>query len=248
MDTKILEEIGLTDGERRVYLALLDLGKSSTGAIVNKSHITSSKVYIILERLEQKGLVSHIIKNNIKYFQVASPERILDYLEEKKSEIEKNEEEVRKILPFLNSKLEESGEEQETKMFFGYQGLKTSLYEFISDLKRGDEHVVFGAKGDFSKTFENLISSFYIEKERRGVKTRIIYPKSFENAKKIYRGLKLVKMRFTKQIMPSTIAVSKNNVLIITYEKEPIQVLIKSKPIANSFSDSFEDIWKKLKN
>ena len=57
MDTKILEKIGLTNGESKVYLALLEIGLSSTGQIIEKSQITSSKVYIILQKLEKKGLV-----------------------------------------------------------------------------------------------------------------------------------------------------------------------------------------------
>jgi len=83
MNLEIFREIGMTSGEARVYETLLNLGFSSTGQIINQSGITSSKVYIILEKLEKKGLVSHVIKNNVKHFQIADPKRLLDYMEEK---------------------------------------------------------------------------------------------------------------------------------------------------------------------
>jgi len=244
MNTKILEKIGMTEGEVRVYFALLDLGSSTTGDIIYKSYITSSKVYQILERLEQKGLVSHIIKNNVKHFQVADPNRLLDYMEEKKKELEKDTEEIKQIIPELKIKKEKFHELQETTMYQGFRGFQTSLKEFISDLKTGEEYVVFGAKASFDKKYENFIRFFYIEKEKRKVKTRLIYNSQFKEAKKLYKNLKLTKVRFIDHLMPSTIAVQKEKVLIITYGDESRQVLIKSKQIADSFYQFFESMWK----
>jgi len=61
MQLEILQRVGLTPGEAKIYLALLELGQSTTGPIVNKSKVSTSKTYKILERLENKGLVSHRI-------------------------------------------------------------------------------------------------------------------------------------------------------------------------------------------
>ena len=66
MNESLLEKIGLTKSEIKVYLALLELGCSATGKIVEKSKASSSKIYEILDRLMQKGLVSFIIKSGIK--------------------------------------------------------------------------------------------------------------------------------------------------------------------------------------
>ena len=68
MDTKILESAGFTNGEVRVYLSLLELGETTTGDIIKKSKITGSKVYEILDKLIEKGLVSYIIKEKTKHY------------------------------------------------------------------------------------------------------------------------------------------------------------------------------------
>ncbi|MBS3102745.1 hypothetical protein J4458_04845 [Candidatus Woesearchaeota archaeon] len=52
MQLEILQRVGLTPGEAKIYLALLELGQSTTGPIVNKSKVSTSKTYKILERLE----------------------------------------------------------------------------------------------------------------------------------------------------------------------------------------------------
>ena len=46
--TELLEEIGLTKSEIKVYLALLELGSATSGPIVDKSGASSSKIYEIL--------------------------------------------------------------------------------------------------------------------------------------------------------------------------------------------------------
>jgi len=84
-----LEEIGLNKSEIKVYLSLLKLGSSSTGPIISESKTANSKIYEVLEKLIQKGLVSHFTKENVKYYKAASPKMILEYLNEKKKTIEK---------------------------------------------------------------------------------------------------------------------------------------------------------------
>jgi len=54
MDISPLKEAGLTEGEIRVYLALLELGLSTSGPILEKSGITKSIIYRILDKLIKK--------------------------------------------------------------------------------------------------------------------------------------------------------------------------------------------------
>jgi len=80
MDTKIFQEIGLTEGETKVYLALLKLGETTKGSLAKEANVSSSKVYELVDKLEKKGLAGHIIKGKIKHFVAMEPKRILDYM------------------------------------------------------------------------------------------------------------------------------------------------------------------------
>ncbi|MBU2459338.1 MAG: helix-turn-helix domain-containing protein, partial [Nanoarchaeota archaeon] len=119
MLSQTLKQIGLTEGEIKVYLALIDLGSVSTGRITKASGISGSKVYEVLERLMKKGLVSTITKNNVRYFEATSPNKILDYLDEKTSNIEIEKTNIQKILPDLILKQNHS-ESSEVKVFTGF--------------------------------------------------------------------------------------------------------------------------------
>ena len=79
MKLDILKDIGLTDGEIKVYSALLGIGESTTGPIVDNSRVSVSKVYNILNRLAQKGLVSHIVRGETKYFRAAGMRATTNY-------------------------------------------------------------------------------------------------------------------------------------------------------------------------
>ena len=94
MDISTLKEAGLTDGEIKVYIAMLELGSSTTGPIIEKSGIARSIIYLILEKLMQKGLASFITKEKTKYFQAAEPQRILQYIGEREKRLKENKKKV----------------------------------------------------------------------------------------------------------------------------------------------------------
>ncbi|MBW3003756.1 helix-turn-helix domain-containing protein, partial [Candidatus Woesearchaeota archaeon] len=45
MDTTILEDLGLSSGEIKVYLALLELGSTKVGRVIEKTGMASSAVH-----------------------------------------------------------------------------------------------------------------------------------------------------------------------------------------------------------
>lgn len=248
MKTELLKEIGLTDGETRVYLALLKLGLSSTGKIIQESKITSSKVYLILERLESKGFVSHVMRNNVKHFQATNPSKILLYLNKRKQELDEKEEEIKKeLLPNLSKIYSSTENKKETTIYQGFKGIESSLFDFISDLKKDDEYVVLGTGTPLKKEFELLIRRFYMQKAKKGIKTRLIYNSNFKEIKKLYSGIKRNQIKFIDKVTPSTIAISKKKILIISYGNENISVMIESEQIAKSFHLFFESLWKQAK-
>ncbi len=96
-----LLKIGLTEGEAKVYLALSELGSSTVGPIVKKSHVAYSNIYDILNRLIDKGIVSFIIKNKTKYFRAAPPANLIDFLDKKEKQISEQKQSLQKILTDL---------------------------------------------------------------------------------------------------------------------------------------------------
>ena len=81
---KVDEAVGLTKGEREVYLALAALGPSTANPVIKKTGMQKSAVYFCLDRLVSKGLISYIIRNNRRVFEAAPTDKLAEYIENRK--------------------------------------------------------------------------------------------------------------------------------------------------------------------
>ena len=110
MDITKIEELGLRHNEALIYIALLEIGETTTGAIVKKTSLHRVLIYDALESLIKKGLVTFVIKENRKYFQATDPNRLLDFLREK-------EEIAKSLLPELSLKREQAKTKQQVSIY-----------------------------------------------------------------------------------------------------------------------------------
>jgi sugar-specific transcriptional regulator TrmB len=124
MDLEILRKIGLSDGEVKVYKALLDIGVTSVNNIHEKVGIDRRNIYDILNKLIERGLVSYIEENGKRTFKLASPDKILSYIEEKKSDLDNVKKEISKIIPQMNDIYKSKKEELFAEIFKGPEGMK----------------------------------------------------------------------------------------------------------------------------
>ena len=128
-------------------------------------------------------------------------------------------------------------------MFQGIKGFQSARSEFISDLKNGDEYVVFGSQVPLQEIYKNSIIKFNEDNKKRGIKTRLIYNTKFRDIKKLYIKYSNAQVRFIENFLPSSIAISKSKILLMAYGENPIQVLIKNKELAYSHKTFFESMW-----
>jgi len=246
MNTKLLEEIGLTKGEITVYLTLLKLGETTTGKIIDDAQISSGKIYEILEKLIKKGLVSYITKEKTKYFNATSPNRILDFLYEKEKQIKEKEKELEKEIPLLLKLQESNKKEHETYLYKGYKGIQTAIFGALENLNQDDKVLAMGVISSKDEKYNLLWQRWHNERIKRKIKCKIIFSDKGEYYE-IFRKIKLVDIRLLEGITPSAIDIMGDNVLIFTYGEEPSCLFISNKEIANSFKTFFETMWKVAK-
>src|SRR3989338_7085356 len=133
MDYKMLQDIGLSERESKAYLSLLRKGKSSIGFIVQDSGIPRSKIYEVLNRLIEKGLVSFALEGKIKVFFAVPPKRLNEFIED---EIEKKQSKLKEIIEKLEEiKPKSSG--YGVEILVGKRGLK-AFFNMLLDIKKGE--------------------------------------------------------------------------------------------------------------
>ena len=87
METKQLEELGLTKNEASLYLFLLKIGETTTGKMIKETGIANSRVYESLNSLISKGLVSYNVQRDGKHFKAEDPKKFLELEEQRKKKI-----------------------------------------------------------------------------------------------------------------------------------------------------------------
>lgn len=244
MNEQLLEEIGLTKGEIKVYLTLLKLGETTTGRIIEEAQISSGKIYEILDKLIKKGLASYSIKEKTKYFSAASPNRILDYLHEKEKNIKEKAQELQKELPSLLAIGKIGQKEYETNLFRGFKGIQTAIFEALEDLTDKDEVLAMGIISHKKEQYNLLWQRWHRERINKKIICKAIFSDKNTRYFKVFQKMRFTKIRVLQGITPSAIDVIKDRVLIFTYGEESSCLSIKNPEIAQSFKTFFETMWK----
>lgn len=247
MDTKVLRNIGLTDGEIRVYLSLIELGPSTSGPITDKSKVSSSKIYNILERLMQKGLVSYIIKERTRYYQAEDPIKIKEYVINKEGEIKKQKGEIDKLIPSLQLQRKLEKNKSEVQVYKGFRGVQTITEHIYSKLNRGDTWYNIGVPSHQEEKYHDYWHKDHLKRIKAGIKCKMLFnPKTPRETLKQRNHYKDCDARYMPIPVetPSWILIYKSTTVIILPGNEPMAIEINNTEIADSFMQYFDAFWK----
>jgi HTH-type transcriptional regulator, sugar sensing transcriptional regulator len=248
MDTTSLKDAGLTDGEVKVYLALLEIGSSTTGPIIEKSVISRSIIYQILEKLMQKGLVSKIIREKTNYFQATEPGKVLEYIDKRGRELEENRKKVEKLLPELILK-QKMSPKSEVNMYFGFEGIKTAASDHLfARLKKGECYCYLGVYSHQNEKYHSYWQKDHKKRIKEGLIVRLLFnrdtnPEVLDNrnsfkgsdARYMPEGIKT----------PAWFLTYKDTTVIGLQAPKEIAVEIIDQDVTDSFQAYFDEFWKK---
>lgn len=239
MDLRILEDLGLSNAESKIYLALLEIGQCKTGRIIEVTKLQSSTVYHVLGSLVEKGIVSYIFKGKIKYYQAESPEVLITFLDEKKKKLQL-------ILPQLKEKEELSKKTQFAKVYEGLKGITAAYNDILSTMKKGEEYYFFQLPE--SKLSNNqtklFLRNYHLKRSEKGIKVKGITHSKTRNIMSQTYNLPNTEIRYTEELTPTVIVIYKGKVLIFDWQKSPTAVLIQSQGIYESYKQFFLDKWR----
>lgn len=236
MDTQILEDIGLTNAEIKVYLALLELGTSTAGPILDKSGLQNSVVHMTLNKLIDRGFITFVKEGKRNHYQAANPKHIIDFINEKKQRFEG-------ILPELLLKQQQARIKPEIITFRDIKGIKELLMELLD--AGGKEHHTFGSTAKSLMLGEAWWVNYHKKRAEKGIKARLLFNESlaYWRAEKKYPKSEI---RYTKAgFEPLTETIIRNNKIgIIIWSDKPLGILIHQKEAADSYDEFFEVLWK----
>ena len=246
MNTSLLEKIGLSKAEIKVYLTLLEIGSTTSGRIVKETELRKSTVYESIRRLQEKGLASYVIKDSRRYFEAAQPERIIDFLADKKRKLSDTEKEAEHLVEELKKGFDTLKPQAEASVFVGVEGFKTIRRDVLNSKTK--EHLLIGAIGRENEVMPGFFEEWNKQRIKRKINLRILHK---DSAKDKYMTFKekmgpYFETRYLPEGVknPVVINIYKDRVVNILWKGNyPLCFLMKNREVAEAYRNYFEYLW-----
>ena len=241
-----LQEVGLSEKEVAVYLASLEIGSASVQDIAKKAGVNRATTYVMIEALSERGLMSTFVKEKKRYYRTENPERLVSMIRLQQEALKVREEEMAGLLPALLALYQKTHQVRpEIRYLEGEEGLQTVREMFLK------------LQGEFVQ----LVPYEEVKKQR------VLHQSQGEHHQQLaqeaipHRALIVVK-DFSKGDLPklpggevrvlsqdkfplkAEITIREDHVLIVSYGKSLLSVVMVSQEIADSLRILFELGWK----
>jgi sugar-specific transcriptional regulator TrmB len=235
MTNEILQNLGLSKNESKVYFALVKLKTTSVNEISREANVPRVNAYDILQSLKAKGLVGTITKANKMFFEPANPETLSELLEKKKKELSETENSIKN----LKAIFEAEQTPQDVRVFKGKLGIKTILKDAL--ISKTDI-LNFGSSGMFPSYYSEYFDIWEAQRAKKKIKMRIVTSKSMKE-KVVIKKLQTIRfldMEFKNQ---TSTFIYDDKVAIFIWTDNPLAILIKDTEFSNSNRNYFEYLW-----
>ena len=159
-------ELGLSEEEAKIYLAVLEMGGSYASTVAKKAGVSRVNCYYILENLRKTGLITSNLKRNMKFFIAEPPQVLVNQMEEKY-------EQAKKILPQLLTMTNVHAFKPVIRSYEGLEGIKAI---FDQTLEAKSEVLGYTNLEALGNLLPEYLPSYTQKFVKRKIKTRLLSP------------------------------------------------------------------------
>lgn len=235
---KVIEQLGYSRDEARVYLVALGLGESHVSDIAQKLRRPLSSVQGDINKLHKDGLMNFYVRKRYKYWVAEPPSRLLARLQER-------EQSVRAVLPQLEELQYVQDQKPRIKVFEGVDEIRF-IYEDMLETKM---HIVGIIPWDAWVTLlgRGFMEDFIEKRVSRNLRMRLLTPKT-RAAKELHDhdAQELRQTRYTSDGLEvkTTLFVYGSKVAIVSLNKKvPTAMIIEDPDVRDTFFMLFEVLW-----
>lgn len=250
---QLLEKIGLSEKEAKVYLAALELGEDSVQNIGKKAGVNRATTYVILEKLMGLGLASTYEKDKKTVFIAHDPKELTNILSEEKRALEEREKELLENINQISAIYNRNKNKPTVRFFEGADALEAMDRYGHSFLKKNSEILNVMPIDVVEKLFPDRRKKSLNERVKLGITSRTIYTHEggeipgFQNKADLREGVFISRDNFP---LNATISIYPSWGIKLYYfdPAKPYGVVIESKDLAENMKLMFELAWLGAKN
>ncbi len=253
----LLNNIGVTKSEFNIYLNLLSTGPCTKTELANSFKIPRTTIFINIQKLLEKGLVTEIIKNNTKIIEAENPTKLHSLLLRKKIELDENANKLKKsdqdlpeLIKAINSGILQTSSDNQIKVkhFLGSSGFREIPKRALENVGSDKEMLFISNIQDWRKVYPREYGRKYLlpERKRADIFLRILAVNNIEGHeykkedKNSQRETRILPEQYT--FNPSII-ISPKEISMFTVRKPYSAIVIENKDMAHFFKNIFENLW-----
>lgn len=245
---KTLYSLGLTPTETEVYLTGIRHLSISVQALAKETAIKRPTIYHALNTLKAKGLVADHGTSGPLHFVMCPPEHLMKLVENKRQEVDYQEQALRDLIPVLKQQMSVPDEPFTTAQYEGIEGIKT-VVDIALYCKQRRWDIIAPVKNFFSE-FDATYAQYYLTtRKRRGILSRTLWEKNMRPRNRRLTPEEIHERR--PRIMPDSMQGKLKSVLIIFDDKVAIisslkklsALVITSQETHDMFAAIFEGLW-----
>lgn len=249
MELPLLKELGLTEGQVKVYTAVLELGTAGIQQIQEKTALERRSIYDILNKLMEKGFISYTEEKENRKYQCTHPRTLKETIENKQKQLSELSAKIPDITNLYNFKRPEIRAE----VYRGNAALRTLLEEALeypatywiggnSGVEKCSEEMRLWFKRWTKKRVE--AGKFMYDLVDYGTFLEDFPPKDLAKHKtNFYKYCQLPKNLSS----PMVIIIFGHKVAQVLWSKQSFAFVIESEQIKESFMKYFNYFWKEPK-
>lgn len=236
--TAILHAIGLLDSEIKTYISSLENGPSSVIDLTKLTKLSRQAVYVAIESLAKRGLMSSALSGKKRLYAAEPPEKLLSYARRRDAETHQQVQDLERLVPELE--LRAGGEKPVVKVFEG----KSGIMAIVEDMRMGASKETFEIT-DLEAMFKVLsvedLQTMRNELAKKGTYVHGIYSGTPQG------GANTTVRHFLPSELAgfkSNIGIYGNKIALVTFEGKMHSVIIESEHLTKTLRILFDLAFK----
>ena len=234
-------DLGIPAKEADIYLSLLSLGSATVDALAKETKIKRSTVYVQLQALLGKGLISSRKEGKIVQFVAESPHNLKRVLDQYLVEVEKKKAQAESLIPILLGQFIDKGARPSVRVFEGREGLK-SMREEVLNIKSKEYYVVWALDETYNIFTPKELMEFSTMRTKKGITSHLLYTTKSEDIL-VVPPQQVKRADKTLFDFATDIYIFDNKVAFTSTSGAIVGIIIESAPVAHTMRCLFKLAW-----
>lgn len=241
-----LKALDLAEKEIQTYLSLMANGAQTADQIAKTTSLNRSTVYVQIDILNEKGLVSDLKEGKKTFFIAESPEHLQELVRTREERVKKQSSGLTELLPELLRSFSNSSTMPSIRNYSGRQGLITMRNEIVNHTDKVMKIITdFNAINNVLT--ESELADFTKKRRQKKIFTKIIYTLKEGEDFTPFKDQELKRVSFDDHNFGTEIYISEKAIAVASVKDNIFGTLIVDPNITQTIDTLFNALWRQPK-